>query len=129
MKKFVLAIVVVSAVSSFAHAGGEFIIDTPDCVAGWVSGRGICDSPIHSVSDVSLHLTMLPTAATGFTASISHPNRKILVQAREDINYFVASDGAVRTARFNQAMEIVREEIHDQQSSDMELAQALLAEI
>ena len=75
--------------------------------------------------EVSFGATSLVTVSPTLTSW----QNKVLIEAREDISYFVATDGAVRTARFNQAMAHLRAEIGDQQSSDMDLAQAILAEI
>lgn len=55
--------------------------------------------------------------------------KKSIGQAQEDIVYFVATDGAVRTARLEQALNFARQLSGDQQVSDLDLANAVLAEL
>lgn len=53
---------------------------------------------------------------------------KIVQAARDDAASFVASDGAIRGARLEAALQVVRERVPQaRQASDAELAQALLA--
>jgi uncharacterized protein (TIGR02448 family) len=114
-KTIAIAVIVISALSSFAQAGQPIIPEN------------FGEKLVLGMTTMSPTMTtMLPTATTS-------PNKTMykIVAAREDINYFVASKGAVRTAQFEGAMELVREinNLDQESASDMELAQAVLAEL
>ena len=111
MKKTILILAVISAsCSQYARAGG---IELPS------------DSEMSSMTVVVLptYVTFSPTMALGDLSE----QKKIVMRAHDDIAYFVATDGAVRTAKFNRAIAVVREMAGDQYSQDMELALAVLA--
>ncbi|MNP84169.1 hypothetical protein D3C76_1833600 [compost metagenome] len=53
---------------------------------------------------------------------------KVVRAARDDAASFVASEGAIRGAQLEAALQVVRERVPQaRQASDAELAQALLA--
>lgn len=112
MKKIILTLAIISAtLNQSAHAGG---ITLPS------------ENEMSSMSVVLLptYVTFSPTMALSDLSD----QKKIVMRAHDDIAYFVATDGAVRTARFNQALAVVREMSGDQSSQDMELAEAILSE-
>jgi uncharacterized protein (TIGR02448 family) len=101
MKKFVAVLALVSGVASFAQAE-----ENP-----YVSSR---------VFGITTYQFALSGDATSDL-------KKSIVESQEDIIYFVATDGAVRTGRLNHALDLVREMSGDKNSSDLELANAVLA--
>ncbi|MNS92677.1 hypothetical protein D3C72_1268200 [compost metagenome] len=115
MKKATLALALVTVVGSFANAGDPII---PNDFGQKLVLAGITFSPT---------LTLMAPFYSSEATTQGKLNK--VVQAREDIAYFVASEGAVRTVNFNEAMATVREVTGDNQSQDMDLAQAILAEL
>jgi uncharacterized protein (TIGR02448 family) len=86
-------------------------------------------APAYGASDKLEATTMSPFATTfGPTLTTSYA-RKEIVAAQDDIANFVASNGKIRTARFENAMAIVRQMNNVQAAQDMELAQAVLADL
>ena len=60
--------------------------------------------------------------------STSGGDRKLVREAREDAAGFIASEGQVRSARLEAALQAMRERDPDaRQASDLELARAILA--
>ena len=110
MKKATLALALVTVVGSFAHAMEP--IDHDQMVA----------------MSISMSPTMLTYAPTYTSEELSNL-KKVIAAAHEDIAYFAASEGAIRTAKFNGAMDAARALTGDQQSQDMDLAQAILADL
>ncbi|MNT88402.1 hypothetical protein D3C72_2289600 [compost metagenome] len=60
------------------------------------------------------------------TASFSGETQKQILAAKEDAAYFVATEGEVRTARLQTAVESMRAENPALAASDLDLAQAIL---
>ncbi|MNT21833.1 hypothetical protein D3C72_1571880 [compost metagenome] len=55
---------------------------------------------------------------------------KVIVEGEEDLTYFVATQGEVRTARLEQTVLWARQNVNDLESaSDLEVANALLSAI
>ena len=69
--------------------------------------------------------SLFPLFLTGYTTYGTMA--KEIVDAREDINYFVASEGQVRTARLEAALTWTRNNANTADASDMEIAEELLA--
>lgn len=66
--------------------------------------------------------------AGGASSNSSSGNSKVVKHARDDAASFVASEGRIRSARFEAAIKHLRQ--HDPEASkasDMQLAQAILA--
>ena len=60
-------------------------------------------------------------------ASFSLSDQKRLLAAREDAASFVASNGALRGARLESALQLLRSRLPADTRSDLQLAEALLA--
>ena len=60
------------------------------------------------------------------TAEISNNSMKVILAAKEDATYFVASEGEVRTARFETAVNAFYQDNPQHQASEMDLAQWIL---
>jgi uncharacterized protein (TIGR02448 family) len=114
VKKATLALTAVMLVGSFSHAfeGDEW--------------KGL-ERALFTLA-VTFSPTTIPMMTTDYSKELSG-KKKLIVEAREDITYFVASKGAVRTVNFNNAMNAVRELTGDQQSQDMYLAETILPEL
>ena len=110
MKKNILPLLVVLTVSSFANASG-----IPWETEGW---RGMSNS--------SMTGTLFTSVSPSYTTEKLH---KEIVEAKEDISYFVASEGEVRTARFESALTWVKQNFAVGSASDLEIAQALLNDL
>lgn len=70
------------------------------------------------------------TSAGGSSASSgsSSGKDKVVAQARDDAAGFVASDGAIRSARLEAALRVLRaDDASARTASDMDLAKAILA--
>lgn len=105
MKKFVVVLALVSGVACFSQA------------AQYENPYG---------SSRVFGITTYQFALSGDATS---DVKKTIGESKEDIMYFVATDGAVRTARLEQALDFVRELSGDKNSSDLDLANAVLADL
>ena len=70
--------------------------------------------------------TLYPFMLTGFTTFGVFS--KVVAEAKEDINMFVATEGQVRTARFEGALNYIKQNFDTTNASDLEIAQALISE-
>ncbi|MNS78076.1 hypothetical protein D3C72_1116780 [compost metagenome] len=62
------------------------------------------------------------------TLELSGNGFKIVIDAKEDAAAFVASEGAIRTAALEQALQIIRNAMpSDVRTSDLQIAEAILA--
>lgn len=54
---------------------------------------------------------------------------KVILEAQEDLTYFIASEGQEKPARLGRALEYVRENFEVGAASDMEIAASILGSI
>jgi|GEM_PF-1662126 Protein of unknown function (DUF2388). len=109
MKKTILPLLAVLTVSSFANA------------SGWPSCETFsCKTFEFSFTTVGITSSALPTDALS-------DNYKEIIAAKEDISYFVASEGEVRTARFEVALSWVKQNFNTAGASDLQIANEMLA--
>lgn len=90
----------------------------------------IFSSSSHATSLVistDLSMSGLLTSSEG-TAKISSSfnDDKLVLEARSDAAAFVASDGAIRGARLESALQYIRRTLHNPPYSDEQLAAAIL---
>jgi uncharacterized protein (TIGR02448 family) len=72
--------------------------------------------------------TSASAVGTSASSKTTSPNDKVVQQAKDDAASFVASDGRIRGAQLEAALRHLRERnAVAQRSSDMQLAQAILA--
>jgi Protein of unknown function (DUF2388). len=69
--------------------------------------------------------TSSPFYALSYSFNTKMP--KVILEASEDINAFVASEGVVRTVRFENALNYVKSNFETTNVSDLEIAQELLS--
>lgn len=76
-------------------------------------------------------LTFSPTtiALSPFilTAELSESNLKVILEAKEDASYFVASDGEIRTPKLERAIQAFHQDNPKITASDVEIAAFILA--
>jgi uncharacterized protein (TIGR02448 family) len=106
--KILLIVSAVIGIASVSHASGS------DAV-------GVTFAP-------TLMTSVAPSFTTASTFNGGALSKEVLA-AKEDIAYFVASNGKVRTAQFDRAMASIREYTGNQTAQDMEFANAVLAEL
>ncbi|WP_313026716.1 DUF2388 domain-containing protein [Pseudomonas lopnurensis] len=70
---------------------------------------------------------ILSSGATTASTYLTFKDNKLVVAAREDAGSFVASDGAIRGPYLEAMLQRLRSEQPQLQTSDMELASAILA--
>jgi len=80
-------------------------------------------SDSNEVSDLTLGVTLSPSLTTYCVIDFC----KVVVAASEDINAFVASNGAIRTAALEQVLQMARENNYTGQ--DLQIASQILGEI
>lgn len=84
----------------------------------------------YATTMVPVVITFLPVAPTIFsfvlTFSPDSIARKVILDAQEDFTYFIASEGAVKTAKFEQAVKYLRQFPEISPLSDFEIAQGAL---
>jgi len=71
-------------------------------------------------------LTFFPVISTSEIFGVDTGYMKLIMAAREDAAYFVASEGEVRTAKMEEVLQVIRLGNPQGQASDYEIAQALL---
>ena len=108
MKKNVMTVLALLTVTSIANASG----------APWPT-EGF-EGALVSTSSASLGTTFFPSETTD-------KFDKQVVEAKEDIAYFVSSEGQVRTARFENALSYVKQNFQTEGASDLEIASEILA--
>lgn len=82
-------------------------------------GTAMADGPLRS---------LLTSGATLGSSYLSSSDHKRVIAIQDDASSFVASDGEIRGAYFEATVENVRKDNPGLHASDMELAQALLAQ-
>lgn len=82
----------------------------------------------HRGHDVNIGWEEVATSA-GISASLysTFKDEKIVVAAQDDATSFIASDGAIRGAYLEAALQQIRRDHPDLQASDEQLAAAILA--
>lgn len=90
------------------YAGATSIAATLDAIGRSIEGSS------QATSDVS-------------SSGSSSNDNKVVSAARDDAAAFVATDGAIRAARFEQALQALREQAVNRRATDFELARAILA--
>ncbi|MDR3411317.1 MAG: DUF2388 domain-containing protein [Formivibrio sp.] len=82
-------------------------------------------------SSQAFDLTTQSLVASGYVTSqvTTAPfERKLLLAAQDDAAAFIATDGQLRGARLESALNYLRQNVPDLHASDIELAQALLVQ-
>ncbi|MFS4458029.1 DUF2388 domain-containing protein [Bdellovibrio sp. HCB2-146] len=102
MKKILSALLATLSLTSAAHA----------------------EDTILSFRATSVYSSVVTLCATGGFGKVC----RVVAAAQDDLHYFVASKGEVRTAQFEEAIRVVREHFQDQTTSDYDLAVSLVAE-
>ncbi|MNL30779.1 hypothetical protein D3C87_1525370 [compost metagenome] len=110
MKKNVMTLLAVLTLASMAQASG----------APW---------PTEGFDGATVSTTSASLATTFFPSESSDKFDKEIVEAKEDITYFVSSNGEVRTARFEKAIALTKQKFNVANATDMEISQALLTEL
>jgi uncharacterized protein (TIGR02448 family) len=90
------------------YAGATSIAATLDAIGRSIEGSS------QATSDVS-------------SSGSSSNDNKVVSAARDDAAAFVATNGAIRAARLEQALLSLRELAANQRATDLQLAQAILA--
>jgi Protein of unknown function (DUF2388). len=108
MKKIVLTTAAVLSINATANAYGRAEVFAEDMSAA--TGMS----------------SLFPFMVTGFTTFGVFS--KVVADAKEDINLFVATEGETRTARFEGALNYIKQNFDTTNSSDLEIAQALIAQ-
>lgn len=80
---------------------------------------------MESTQDMSLSPLATSVMTTWITAC-TIDECKVVVEAQEDLAYFVASEGAVRTAKFESIVTWARSNFELSSANDLAVAQALL---
>ena len=86
-------------------------------------------APMAQAMEVGAALGMLSAMACSSVATVaSHKsmNNKIIVGAQEDAYVFVATDGEIRGAQLEQALQLIHTEDPNSTASDMDLAIAII---
>ncbi len=86
--------------------------------------------PLSMASAHAMDTTTQSLVITGYvTSHVTAPfDRKLVSQARDDAAAFVASDGMIRGARLEAALDSLRHHCARQAVGDLELAQAILVQ-
>lgn len=71
-------------------------------------------------------LTFFPVISTSEMFGVDTGYLKLVMAAREDAAYFVASNGEVRTSKMEEVLRVIRLSNPQVQASDFEIAQSIL---
>ena len=105
MKKLILAATLILPALSSASASNDAAMGTT------------------AFTTMSPYMTVVsPTATT-----IERSKLKVILAAREDAAAFIASEGAIETARLQEAFQIIREANQSLQVSNMDLANFIVS--
>ena len=109
MKNNVIVLFALLTVTSLANASGMPVCENFSC-----------KTFEFSFTTVGITSSVLPTDALS-------DNYKEIIAAKEDISYFVASEGEVRTARFEVALSWVKQNFNTAGATDLQIANEMLA--
>ncbi len=79
-----------------------------------------------AMADADFWRDVLSSGATTASTYMTFKDHKLFLAARDDAGAYVASDGAIRGAHLQAALQQLRQAHPQLQASDAELAQALL---
>ena len=117
MKRILMALVMMSSVGAQANDPADMTA-APFIVSG---------ASTYVVGYLTLQAAVVTTVGPFMTTiALSEGGYKIVKAAQEDAGYFVATEGAVRTAQLEQALNLVRTLAPAFPASDLEIAQSIL---
>ncbi|MNL23114.1 hypothetical protein D3C87_1444830 [compost metagenome] len=117
MKKLMLVSLMILG-SFSAHANEDSSMVVGIVIGAPTYAAGGATMAVAGATILGPYLTTLDISGEGF---------KILVEAQEDAAAFVASNGDTVGARLVQAMQLLREKTKGMTSTDMQLAESILA--
>ncbi|MNL43267.1 hypothetical protein D3C87_1657730 [compost metagenome] len=125
MKKFVLLVlgfVITSPAMAFEASMGSIY----DVATGVCGGNQLCQVYSGSTLMATASPVLLVVGTVDSLIKISQANLKLIVDSQEDASYFVASNGEVRTANMEVALQVIRIENPQLRASDFEIAKAII---
>jgi Protein of unknown function (DUF2388). len=118
MKRIVLPLVLLASVAAQANNPADATA-APFILSG---------ASTYVVGYLTLQAAVVTTAGPFIsTIAISGGQYKVLKAAQEDAGFFIATEGDVRTANLQNALNLVRELAPAYPGSDIEIAQSILA--
>jgi|GEM_PF-5288369 conserverd hypothetical protein len=97
------------------------------CPGAYGEEKTYCAGGVLASAMLTFSPTTIVLSPFILTAELTNSNLKVILAAKEDATYFVASEGEARTVRFEAARNAFFEHNPQLQASDMDLAKWILA--